>query len=83
MREMEARIQLIEKKVEQLKLEERKLQGNEKANFDELKNVLHNLLGKLQANDLSWVEQLENLPKFLDFNERPNLGGAKVIFIYA
>ena len=62
-----------------LELEERKIRGLEKINYEGLKNELHMLFGKLEANDLSWAASLKNFQHFLDFEERQGQGGAKVI----
>ena len=62
-----------------LELEERKIRGLEKINFEGLKNELNMMLGKLETNDLSWAASLKNFQHFLDFEERQGQGGAKVI----
>ena len=62
-----------------LELEERKIRGLEKINYEGLKNEMHMMLGKLETNDLSWAVSLKNFQHFLDFEERQGQGGAKVI----
>ena len=62
-----------------LELEERKIRGLEKINYEGLKNELNMMLGKLETNDLSWAASLKNFQHFLDFEERQGQGGAKVI----
>ena len=63
-----------------LELEERKIRGLEKINYEGLKNEMHMMLGKLETNDLSWAASLKNFQHFLDFEEQQGQGGAKVIF---
>ena len=62
-----------------LELEERKIRGLEKINYEGLKNEMHMMLGKLENDDLSWAASLKNFQHFLDFEERQVQGGAKVI----
>ena len=62
-----------------LELEERKIRGLEKINFEGLKNEVNMMLGKLENNDLSWAASLKNFQHFLDFEERQVQGDAKVI----